>query len=189
MPIVWPLHYALSEALIAGAGLYAVQRCWPKQPWFAIGLAAVALAGLVGAIRILGRMTGPIVDLHALLSRSGSLFGISAMVAVMLWQGRPLPTLGGAVAVTALGALIPDFQPLLFAALLIGGSMLAYRRVAARRWLAAMSFALLFMAAAASMALQPASAAAAWHVFHVLVALWIIMVTRYVARPSPDGEG
>ena len=99
-----PIHYALSEAAIVAAGGYAVVKVWPINRWFAIGFAAVAVAALIGAIRIITGMTGSIIILHEFLSRIGAIFGLGCIFGAMLMRAQMLPPLLGLTAVIV-GAL------------------------------------------------------------------------------------
>lgn len=176
---VLPIHYALSEALIVIAALYAVARAWRVNRWFAIGLAAAAVAALVAIVRIAGGMTGEIVTLHEFLSRYGGLFGLGCIMGALLGHKAWLPPLLGAVAV-ALGMAFPEANPLLLAVLILGGAALVCRRTAERKLLAAGSFAVLLLAGLASMPFRVEHPALGWHIFHTLVAVWYMLVAAFV---------
>ncbi len=180
MPMIWPTHYALSEALIVVGAIIAIRRTWQLDRWFAIGLAVIALAGLIGAIRIVGGMTGNIVIIHDFLSRFGSLFGLGCMVGALLgWRTPHAPILGLTAAATALAVPVTGLP--IMAALLLGGAVLAYRGAAGAKLLAAISFGSLVLAPLASAPFRPNDLAIAWHVFHTLVAAWFVLVGIYVA--------
>lgn len=179
-----PPHFALSEALVAVAGVYAIVRALPMSKWFALGLVPVALAGLVGAIRIGAGMTGPIVELHQFLSRPGALFGLGLMVGILLGRGAWLPPALG-VAAAAVVILAPAANPVVFLALILSGAVLAYRVALNRKALAAVSFAFLLIAIAASAPFGKTQPAFAWHLFHVLAALWFILVAAFVPMSGP----
>jgi hypothetical protein len=176
---ILPVHYALSEAAIVVAGGYAVIKAWPVNRWFAIGLAAMALAGLIAVIRIVAGMTGSIITLHEFLSRAGALFGLGCIIGAMLLRGQLLPPLLGLAAAT-LAFFIPALTTALLGILILGGAILAYRGALDRKFLAAGSFAFLVCAALLSTPLRSTYPGWGWHVFHMLVALWFVLVAAFV---------
>ena len=180
-----PIHYALSEAAIVAAGGYAVVKAWPANRWFAIGLAALAVAGLIGAIRIASGMTGSIIILHEFLSRIGAIFGLGCIIGVMLMRGQMLPPLLG-LAAASLAIFVPALTTPLFGAFILGGAFLAYRGAPNHKFLAAGSFAFLVCAALFSAPLRITYPGFGWHVFHILVALWFVLVATFVSIPPSD---
>ena len=179
MSDILPIHYALSEAAIVAAGGYAVVKAWPINRWFAIGLAALAVAGLIGAIRIATGMTGSIIILHEFLSRIGAIFGLGCIFGVMLMRGQMLPPSLG-LAAASLAILVPALTTPLYGACILGGAFLAYRGARNRKLLAAGSFAFLVCAALFSAPLRTSYPGFGWHVFHILVALWFVLVASFV---------
>ncbi len=176
---VLPIHYALSEALIVIAAIYAVARAWPVNRWFAVGLAAAAVAALVAVVRIAGGLTGDIILLHEFLSRYGALIGLGCMAGALLSHKAWLPPLVGMVA-AALAMAFPSTHLLLLAGLILGGAALSYRRTAERKLLAAGSFAVLLLAGLVSLPFRVDHPAIGWHIFHTLVAVWYALVAAFV---------
>lgn len=165
--------------LLAAAGGFAIARAGRISTWFAIGLAPVALAGLVGAIRIAAGMTGVIVDLHGFLSAPAALFGLGCLVAVLLRRQVWLPPVMGTIAM-AIVAFAPATTPLLFVGLTGTGAVLVYRAATHRALLGAISFAGLLIAILVSAPFRSAQPALAWHLFHTLVAVWFVLVAAFV---------
>jgi hypothetical protein len=176
---ILPIHYALSEAAIVAAGGYAFAKAWPVNRWFAIGLAAVALAALIAVIRIVTGMTGSIIALHEFLSRIGSIFGLGCIFGAMLMRGQILPPLLG-LAAASLCFFVPASTTLLFGTFILGGAVLAYRGAPNLKLLAAGSFAFLVCSALFSAPLRTTYPGVAWHVFHIFVALWFVLVAAFV---------
>jgi hypothetical protein len=174
-----PTHFALSEMLLALAGSFAIVRAGRISTWFAIGLAPIAIAGLVGAIRIAAGMTGFIVDLHGFLSRPAALFGLGCLVAVLLRRQPWLPPVLGTIAM-AIATFAPATTPLLFIGLIGAGAILVYRAATNRALLAAVSFAGLLIAILVSMPFRSAQPALSWHLFHMSVAVWFVLVGAFV---------
>ena len=185
MSDILPIHYALSEAAIVAAGGYAALKAWPVNRWFAVGLAAVALAGLIAVIRIVAGMTGSIVTLHEFLSRIGSIFGLGCIFGAMLMRGQMLPPSLG-LAAASLAIFVPALTTPLFGAFILGGAVLAYRGARNRKLLAAGSFAFLVCAALFSAPLRTSYPGFAWHVFHISVALWFVLVATFVPIKQLD---
>jgi hypothetical protein len=180
-----PLHFALSEALIAGAAIYAVAQTWRVDRWLAVGLAAIAVAAFVAVIRIAARMTGEIVILHEFLSQYGTIFGVVCIFGALLGWRAWLPPVLGAVA-AALSMTFPQANPLLLAALILGGAALVYRNTADRKFLAAGGFGFLLLAGLVSMPFRADYPALGWHIFHTLVAVWYGLVVTFVPGSLPS---
>lgn len=185
MSDILPIDYALSEATIVAAGSYAFIKAWPINRWFAIGLAVVALAGLIGTIRIALGMTGSIVMLHEFLSRTGALFGLGCILGTMAMRGQVLPPVFG-MAAASLAIFVPTSSAPLFGALILGGAALVYRGASNRKILATGSFAFLVCAALFSAPLRSTYPDIGWHVFHTLVAVWFVLVATFVSIPPHD---
>ena len=192
MSDILPIHYALSEAAIVAAGAYAVGKAWPINRWFAIGLAAMALPALIGTIRIVLGMSGVFITLHEFTSRFGALFGLGCIFAAMLireqvLQQQALPPILGLAAVS-LDFFVPAFSMPLFGAFIFGGAFLAFREAPNRRFLAAGSYAFLTCSALFSAPLRVTYPGLGWHVFHMLVGLWFVLVATFVPmrRETPN---
>lgn len=176
---ILPVHYAMSEAAIIVAGAYSVIKAWPVNRWFAIGLAAMAVAAVIAVIRIVFGMSGFIITLHEFLSRLGALFGLGCICGAMMMRGQILPPILG-LATASLAFFVPAFATPLFGAFIFGGAFLAYRAAANRRILAAGSFAFLLTSVIFSAPLRADYPGFGWHVFHIFVAIWFVLVARYV---------
>lgn len=179
MSDILPIHYALSEAAIMAAGGYAIVKAWPVNRWFATGLAAMTVAALIGTIRIALGLTGYTITLHEFFSRYGALFGLGCIVGTMLTRGQILPPLLG-LGAASLVLLVPAFATPLFGVLILGGAVLAYRAALNRRFLAAGSFAFLICSALFSAPLRTNFPSFGWHVFHMLAAVWFVLVATFV---------
>ncbi|OYY71798.1 hypothetical protein [Sphingomonas sp. 28-63-12] len=181
MTAALPLHYALTEAIVAAAGVIGIGQLMAISRSAALGLAPFALAGLIGAIQIAGGLTGPIVMVHAFLSRAGAVFGLGCLVAVLAHRRAPQPAAIGAAAAAAVIAF-PAAGVAIFVVLILGGAVLTFRAAPHRRVMAAVGFALLLPAQQLTAALRPAHPAMAWHLFHVLVALWLVGIAAIFQR-------
>ena len=179
MSALLPQHYALTEALVAAAGAIAIARTARVSPWFAIGLGPFAIAGLVGAIRIGAEVTGPIELLHQILSRPGALFGLGCLVGVLAGQTGWRPPFIG-LAAAAIAVLEPVFGMSAFVGLILLGTVLAYRARPESAKLAASSFSLLLIGRLATDVLRSAHPALAWHMFHLVVAIWLLVLAAVV---------
>lgn len=176
-----PAHYALSEAVLALVTAWTVWRLMPRERMAAWALVPFGLAALIGAVRLAAGITGPIIEVHQFVSRSGGVFGLTILVAVLagLRDGRALAC---GLAAAALALAVPVLAQPLFVALIIAGMALAARRAPVNAALAAAGFSILLAAQLVSTSLRPAHPALAWHLFHVLVAVWVLAVGA-VIRP------
>jgi hypothetical protein len=174
-----PQHYALTEAVVAVIGAYAVTRAARISPRFLAGLLPFALAGFVGTIRIGIGMTGSIEHIHQLFSRPGAVFGLGCLVGALAAGNAWLPPLLG-VAAAALAILVPGTVPSAFAALVLVGAAFAYRGNPDRAPLAATSFAVLLIGRLVTDPLRAACPALAWHSFHLAVATWLLLLVIFV---------
>lgn len=176
-----PAHYALSEAGLALVTAWTVWRLMPRERMAAWALVPFGLAALIGAVRLAAGITGPIIEIHQFVSRTGGLFGLAILVAVLagLHDWRALAC---GVAAAALALTIPAIAQPLFVALIIAGMALAGRRAPENSALAAAGFSILLAAQLVSSGLRPAQPALAWHLFHVLVAVWVLAIGA-VFRP------
>jgi hypothetical protein len=187
MSALLPQHFALSEAVVAAAGAFAIARAARVSPWFAAGLAPFALAALVGTIRIGAGLTGSIEDIHQFLSRSGALFGLGCLVGVLVARYRALPPLLGGAA-CALAFVVPSALTPLFAGLILLGAALAYRANPGSAKLAAASFAVLLIGRLATDPLRAAHPALAWHMFHLAVAFWLLLLAIHLVPSLPRAK-
>lgn len=185
MSALHPAHFAISEVLVAGAAAVAI--AWaaaarPREAWLAAaGFAPFGAAGLIGAIRIAGGFDGAIVDVHQALSRLGALAGLVCLVGLLARLSQLWTLLSAGVA-TGIAALIPAVSMPLFMLCLLVGSVLGYRTIKGRPLAAAASVALLAGAQLVSVLLRSENPALAWHLFHLLVAAWLLLVARTVAE-------
>ena len=178
-----PAHYALSEAVLALIAALVVWRLAPRERIAAIALVPFGLAALIGTVRIAAGIEGPIIEVHQFVSRSGGAFGLAALVAVLAglndWRA-----LACGLVFAALAFAFPGLAQPLFGALILAGSALAAWRGVPSPVLAGLGFALLLVAQLASGALRTANPALAWHLFHLLVAAWVLAVGS-LFRPRP----
>jgi len=174
MPLL-PVHYAISEAVLALVTTLLVWRLAPRERIAAIALVPFGLAALIGTVRIAAGIEGPIIEVHQFVSRSGGAFGLAALVAVLAglndWRA-----LASGLAFAALAFAIPGAAQPLFGVLILAGSALAARRGVPGPMLAGLGFSLLLAAQLTSGALRPVYPAFAWHLFHLLVAAWVLAV-------------
>ena len=116
---------------------------------------------------------------HQFLSRAGAVFGLGCMVGVMAGRIPWLaPVLGGAAGILAVfipGAMVPTFL-----ALTLVGSWLVYRAVDGQAPLVAASFTVLLIGRLATDPLRAAHSALAWHLFHLAVAQWLVLLAIIV---------
>ncbi len=179
MSALLPQHFAVTEAVVVAAGAFAMARTARINAWWAVGIAPFMLAALVGTIRISAGLAGDFELVHQFLSRAGAVFGLGCMIGVMAGRARWLaPVLGGAAGMLAVlipGAMVPTFL-----LLTLVGAWLAYRVADGKALLVAASFTVLLIGRLATDPLRAAHPALAWHLFHLAVALWLVLLAIIV---------
>ncbi|MEN9683790.1 MAG: hypothetical protein RLZZ427_1541 [Pseudomonadota bacterium] len=178
----FPLHYALSEALVAAAATLGIARLIPENRLGALGLLPFGLAGLIGIIQIAADLTGPIAGFHQFLSRSGAVFGLICLIGAVLPR-RDWRPVGIGLAAGALVTALPATGMPLFGVLMLSGTICAYRTAPrATAPIAGAGFALLAGAQVIAASLRPTHPALAWHLFHIMVAAWLLIVASIILR-------
>lgn len=177
-----PVHYAFSEALVAACAALGIAALISKNWLSALGLLPFGLAGLIGAIQIAARLTGSIASFHQFLSRAGAIFGLACLVGALLSRRDWRPVMAGLAAATLTAALPIAGMPL-FGAAMLGGTIFVHRTAPNDiALMAAAGFALLAPAQLIAAGLRSAHPDLAWHVFHILVAIWLLIVAAINLR-------
>jgi len=180
MTAIFPLHYALSEALVAAAAALGISSLIPRNRLGAAGLLPFGLAGLIGAVQIAAGLTGFVATFHQFLSRSGAVFGLICLIDALMPQRDWRYPVAGLLAAGLVAALPVAGMPL-FVLLMLGGVTLVYRRAPdGSAVMAAAGFGLLVIAQVVAASLRPAHPDLAWHAFHVLVAAWLLIAAILV---------
>ncbi|MEN9717267.1 MAG: hypothetical protein RIQ99_145 [Pseudomonadota bacterium] len=178
----FPLHYALSEAVVAAAAALGITRLIPQNRLGALGLLPFGLAGLIGTIQIAADLTGSIAGFHQFLSRSGTVFGLICLIGAVLPR-RDWRPVGIGLAAGALITALPVAGMPLFGVLMLSGTICVYRTAPKATALAAgAGFALLAAAQVIAASLRPTHPALAWHLFHIMVAAWLLIVAAINLR-------
>ncbi len=192
-------HYALSEALIVFAALWVAWKMARGGGWLgALGVAIFGFAAGIGVIRFgFGRIE-ELADFHQAFAQIG---GATAMALVALqccmggmkmWSGWRLGlALALDVATLLAGLLVPSATVPLFLAWLIVGAiacaMLAAPSVKLRLLRAAVfaSFLVNVLLIRRSPLL---SMDTSWHMYHTLIALWLIGVWWVLVKGSDRAQ-
>jgi hypothetical protein len=188
-----PLHYAATDALVAFVGLWGAWRLGRTGQWAgAAGIALFGLAGAIGTIRIAGGLDEQLAALHRLASQTGGLMGL-ILILIQLWAGRGALPRAWRIALAlstavALSLLLPAAGALLFVSGLIAGAALLWRGdgPGQRHLPIALGFALMLPNVLLVRASPHLSADMAWHAYHLLVAIWLWIITWALhAKPAP----
>lgn len=178
-------HYALSELAIVMVALVAARDLVRRHIGLAAaGIAIFGLAAAIGVVRFASGEFAALAAIHKIISQAG---GATAMGLIGLQLAklgglgvvtpRPLIVLATVVAALAIPALAtPLFLFWLLAATLLAATLPA--RAAWQRWIRAAavgSFVLNVLLVRRSPVLGPDIS---WHLFHVLVALWLFALWR-----------
>ncbi|MEY2882624.1 MAG: hypothetical protein RL490_348 [Pseudomonadota bacterium] len=181
-----PLHYALTDGLVALVGLLGAIWLWRRGlALSAAGVALFGLAGAIGVVRITSGAIEALAGVHRFASQVGGLAGLWLITAdIARSHGRRLASpLIIIAAITALAVLVPaSLPPLFILGLLAGVALLWFGNGTQQRApLAALGFALMLPNV---LFVRPAPLLTPdlrWHVYHLLVALWLMLIVRQLA--------
>lgn len=195
-------HYALSEAALVAAALWAAVRL--ARSGYMLAAPGILLFGLAAALGVWrfgsSAFDGGAIDewamVHRTLSLTGGAMGLTLIVSELLRVCFPLfrssAAQGGLVgAALLIGAIVYSDPgaaiPLLFVPiLLVGGVVLAYLAPAQTQGgqIAAAALFGIFLFNILVVRQSPVlGAALSWHMYHVLIALWVVGVSWIFLRP------
>ncbi len=195
-----PQHYAISELLIVIVTLWCVFRLWRASlHWASLACFLFGLAAALGAYRFGVASTEELAFVHRSVAQFGGSVAM-ALIALEFWRLSNSkrvavnPGLAAAISVLAtlcFGVLGPVFVNIgfVFWALVAG----AYAALCTRGALGSRAVVSLIVVSVLINVLVVRQApwldpAAAWHAFHVLMALWIFGVTLvliHLTRSKP----
>jgi len=177
-----PLHYTLSEIAICAAAVWGAHRLWlDGQALGSIGVMFFGLAAIIGITRIASGAEELLAPAHRLAAQAGGVFGLVLIVSeVARLRGWRLPLMAvvTCAGVTAFAAVTGGaWGGLIFLVLIAAGALiLATQSGRKHRAYLATGFALM----APNLLLVRQSpfldAAASWHAYHFLTALWLVAV-------------
>ena len=175
-----PLHYALTDALVALIAGWGALMMWRTgRPLAALGLSLFGLAGMIGTIRITSGLIEPLAMLHKGVSQLGGLAGLALLLGQLLrGKGIRLGTgvvLGAATALVALAAALPAIGAVLFVLMLIAAIALCLQ---SRNHLGAAGFAVMLLNVTLVRQSGYLGADLSWHIYHLFVATWLLCVAR-----------
>jgi hypothetical protein len=175
-----PLHYALTDALVALIAGWGALMMWRTgRPLAALGLALFGLAGATGTIRITSGLIEPLAMLHKSVSQLGGITGLALLLAQILSdKGLQLRTgvvLGVAIALAALAATLPALGAALFVLMLVAAIALCLQ---SRNQLAAAGFVVMLLNVTFVRQSGYLGADLSWHIYHLFVATWLLCVAR-----------
>lgn len=186
-------HYAISEALIVLAGLWAAPRLYRQaRPAAAFAIMLFSFAALLGVIRFAFDRQAEMAEIHRLAGTLGGLAAMMALVFEMIdrrgvrldnWRRRYLlaAALGLGLAISLAWLRVPLFLLLsvTFIILVVKSAPLLGRRVPVAMMMAGIMLVNVVVFRQAAW-LSPA---VAWHVFHVLVAVWLVALGLLLYPP------
>jgi hypothetical protein len=179
-----PLHYALTDALVALIACWGVVKLWrTDRPLAALGLSLFGLAGAIGTIRITSGLIEPLAMLHKGVSQLGGIAGLTLLLAQILRdKGLRLGTgvvLSVAVALAALVATLPALGAALFVLMLVAAIALCLQ---SRNQLAAAGFVVMLLNVTLVRQSGYLGADLSWHLYHLFVATWLLCVAYGFAK-------
>jgi hypothetical protein len=175
-----PLHYALTDALVALVAGWGALMLWrTDRPLAALGLCLFGLAGAIGTIRITSGLIEPLANLHKGVSQLGGIAGLALLLAQILRdKGLQLRTgvvLGVAIALAALAATLPALGAFLFVLMLVAAIALCLQ---SRNQLAVAGFVVMLLNVTFVRQSGYMGADLSWHLYHLLVVAWLLCVAR-----------
>jgi len=184
-----PLHYALTDALvalIAGWGVLLMQRS--GRSLAAVGLALFSIAGAIGTVRITSGLIEPLANFHKAASQLGGIAGLSLLIAQLLHdlgvRQKAVMSMGLAAAVAAFAAALPSLGPTLFVMMLIGAVGLC---LWSRNPIGASGFGLMLLNVTLLRRSDSLGPDWGWHIYHIVVASWLFCVTiGFLKSPRRD---
>ena len=179
-----PLHYALTDALVALIAGWGVVMMWRKgRPLAALGLSLFGLAGAIGTIRITSGLIEPLAMLHKSVSQLGGIAGLTLLLAQILRdKGLRLRigvVLGAAGALAALAVALPAIGAVAFVLMLVAAIALCLQT---RNHLGAAGFSVMLLNITLVRQSSFMGADLTWHLYHLLVATWLLCVTYGFAK-------
>ena len=180
-----PAHYALSDAAIVLAALWAVPALWRKgQVVPAFAIACFGTAAAIGVVRFAAGLQTELAALHAGGSQALGLAALVALAAAGLrhFGGRQATAVLLAILALAAGifclahALVAPLTMLALAAALASGLWRAARSGAS--WLGPAGLLLLLVDNIAIRRAPWLSEAAAWHGYHLLITLALLALAK-----------
>lgn len=180
-----PLHYALTDALVALIAGWGALMLWrTSRPLAALGLALFGLAGVIGTIRITSGLIEPLAMLHKSVSQLGGIAGLTLLLAQILRdKGLRLGTgvvLGVAIAL-ALVATLPALGAALFVLMLVAAIALCLQ---SRNHLGTAGFVVMLLNVTLVRQSGYLGADLSWHLYHLLVVAWLLCVTYGFAKAA-----
>ncbi len=183
-------HYAISELLIVLAALWGANRLVAQdRATAAFGLLLFGAAAAIGVVRFPFGLIEPWADMHRFAGMMGGLLAMMALVHQIVRFETARLTPGAHMALAALGLglalAMPELRVPLFLLWSLGFIWLAARHTPKRHtrkreasaWIkAGVAGFMLFnvIVFRQSPYLDPA---VSWHIFHVLVAVWVVGVS------------
>lgn len=186
-----PLHYALTDGLVALVAAWGVWRLLRAgQALAALGLAMFGIAGAIGVTRIITGAGESLAPAHRFASQIGGLFGLWLIVS-QFWTNRgrhaqPALRLGLAAGIAGLAVLIPVIGAIGFVAGLLCGIVLLWlgKGVGRRDVSLALGFGLMLPNVVLIRQSPLLGADLGWHLYHIIVALWLALTVRALTHRS-----
>lgn len=186
-----PAHYALSDAAIVLVALWAAPALWQRRQVLpAIAIACFGTAAAIGVVRFAAGLQAELAALHASGSQTLGLVALLALAVTGVGGGdRHAKVVSFASLALAISIYLFDptfvgpLSLLAFAVALAAGLARAIRFGAS--WFAPAGFLLLLVDTVAIRRAAWLSEAAAWHAYHLLIALALLALTKGALSGAP----
>lgn len=173
-----PAHYALSDAAIVLVAIWGAMALYRKRQFLpAFAIACFGLAAAIGVVRFGAHLQAELAVLHASASQLLGLAGGFALAGVCIQRagsGRDKRFAAASLIVAAAVFFFANalIAPLFILALIVALCAVLWRNVrAGSNWLTVAGLALLLANALVIRGAPWLAPAAAWHAYHLLIAL------------------
>ena len=182
-------HYAISELMISLAALWAARLLWPHNlRWAAFGLLVFGAAAAIGVVRFPTGMIEEWAAFHRFAGTMGGVLAMQALTQQLIKTDTPVYRLHFVLALVALGVALalPWTRVPLFAIwslAFIWRISAATPEIDVSKFMKACIGGLMLFNALVFRQSPFMAPAVSWHIFHVLLASWIMGLARLLVHP------
>jgi hypothetical protein len=182
-------HYAISELIISLAAIWAARFLWPHNlRWAAFGFLVFGAAAAIGVVRFPAGLIEEWAAMHRWAGTMGGLLAMQALTQQTIASDKLVYRVHLLLSVLALVASVA--LPVLRVPLFLIWSIAFIWRVSGNtpeievsRFMKACIAGLMLFNVIVFRQSPFMAPAVSWHIFHVLLALWILGVTRLLVHP------
>lgn len=179
-------HYFITEAFIVIAAIVAGFRLIRQQKHLAaMGIALIGLAAAIGVYRFGFGKISELADIHKMAGQFGGLAGMTLIASEFARDQKRLIALILALMSLVIAFIRPSLAVpffLLWSLLVIAGTFMSVQGANSRKIKWALGASLMLLAVIFVRRSPALGADIAWHAFHSLVAIWVIVMGAVFVR-------